>query len=117
MDATRQIESIKELSRQTIENTIKEVKSIKGLAKLQIEALSIELDMQMKKYQVQAQKADEERKLMSEIQKSYQVQARNLMIRDFEEERPFRELRYHSVYIQELRAISKRLEQLKENLK
>ena len=116
-EATRQIESIKELTRQSIENTNEEVEHIKDLAKLQIEALSIDLDMEMKRYQVQGQKADEERKRMSDIQNSYQVQAREIMMQDFEAERPLRDLLYNSIYIQELRGISKRLEQLKENLK
>lgn len=117
-EATRQIESIKELSRQTIENTTKEIESVKELARLQIEAQSIELDMEIKRYLVQVQKVDEERKKMSDIQQNtYSTQFRELMMQDFEAERPLRELRYLSSYIQELREISKRLEQLKNYLK
>ena len=104
-------------SRNTSKEATRQIEGIKELAKLQIEALSIGLDMEMKRYQVQAQKADEERKKMSDIQGSYQLQARELMMREFEEEKPLRELRYHAMYIQELRGISKRLELLKENLK
>ena len=117
-EATRQIESIKELSRQTIENTTKEIESVKELAKLQIEAQSIELDMEMKRYQVLGQKANEEREIMADIkQNSYSTQRMELMMQDFEMERPKRELQYLSSYIQELERISKRLEQLKKNLK
>lgn len=116
-EATRQIESIKELSRQTIENTTKEVESIKDLAKLQIEAQSIELDMEMKRYQIQGQKAAEESQQMSNVQHSYQMQQRELMMQDFEIGRPKRELQYLISYIEQLEKLSKRLEQLKNNLK
>lgn len=116
-EATRQIESIKELSRQTIENTTKEIESIKALARLQIEAQSIELDMEMKRYQIHGQKANEESQQMSRVQSSYQMREQELMMRDFEVERPMRERYYLSLYVKELGDLSKRLEQLKNNLK
>ena len=104
-------------SRNTSKEATRQIEGIKELAKLQIEALSIELDMEMKRYQVQAQKSDEEKKKMNDIQSFSQLQARELMMQDFEKEKPLRDLRYYSMFIQELREISKRLEQLKENLK
>ena len=115
-DATRQIESIKRLSQQTIENTTREIESVKELAKLQIKALAIELDMKMTKHKVLAQKANEERKEMNNIQSFNQTEARDMMMKNFQMDQPFRDLKYHSMYIQELRDISKRLEQLKETL-
>ena len=116
-EATRQIESIKELSRQTIENTTKEIESVKELAKLQIEAQSIELDMEMKRYQVLGQKADEESQQMNNVQNSHSMQERELMMQEFELERPMRERYYFSEYVKKLGDLSERLEQLKKNLK
>lgn len=104
-------------SRNTSKEATRQIEGIKELAKLQIEALSIGLDMEMKRYQVQAQKADEEREIMSDLQSSHQMQARELMMQEFEAGKPMRELHYHAMYMQELRGISKRLEQLKVNLK
>jgi hypothetical protein len=117
-DATRQIEGIKQLSQQTIENTTKEVESVKELAKLQIEALAIELDMEMKKYEVQAQRADEEVKALNEIkEKSHWSEIRAMNMRKYDEGKPERELNYQLMHIEALKGISKRLEQLKEDLK
>ena len=116
-EATRQIESIKELSRQTIENTTKEVESIKELAKLQIDALTIQMDMEVTKYGVQAERANEERKALNSIQQMNHMDIREMMMKDYQAEQPQRDLKYHAMYIQGLREISKRLEQLKADLK
>lgn len=116
-EATKQIESIKELNQQTIENTLKEVESIKQLAKMQIEATTLEMDMEITKYRVLAERANEERRAMSDIQNIYQTDFREMRTKDYQAEQPLRDLKYHSMYIQGLREISKRLEQLKSNLK
>lgn len=116
-DATRQIESIKNLSQQTIENTTKEIESVKELAKMLIETLSIELDMEMTKYQVLATRANEEREKLKGIQDMYQRDVKIMMMQDYQNEQPMRDLKYHTMYIQQLREICKRLDQLKTNLK
>ena len=73
-DATRQIDSIKNLSQQTIENTTNEIESVKELAKMLIQTLSIELDMEISKYQVFATRADEEReKIYEDLQSKFEV--------------------------------------------
>lgn len=116
-DATRQIESIKNLSKQTIENTTKEIESVKELAKMQIEVLSIGLEKEMAKYVVQAQKADEESKEINNLQFFNHIDARDMAIKEFHNKQPQRDLKYHTIYIQQLREICKRLDQLKTNLK
>lgn len=116
-DATRQIESIKELSKQTIDNTIKEVDSIKDLARMQIEALTIEMDMEMAKYGVQAERANEERKALSGIQQMNHLDVRDMMMKDYQAEQPLRDMKYIARLMEELRGINRRLEQLKADLK
>ena len=116
-DATRQIDSIKNLSQQTIENTTKEIESVKELAQMLIETLSIELDMEMTKYKVLATRADEEREKLRGIQDTYQRDFKIMMMQDYQNEQPLRDLKYHTMYIQQLREIFKRLDQLKTNLK
>lgn len=115
-DATRQIESIKNLSQQTIENTTKEIESVKELAKMHIEVLAMELDKEMAKYIVQAQKADEESKAINNLQNYNHIDIRDMAIKEFHDKQPQRDLRYHTMYIQQLREICKRLDQLKTNL-
>ena len=115
-DATRQIESIKNLSQQTIENTTKEIESVKELAKMLIETLSIELDMEMTKYQVLSTRANEEREKLRGIQDMNQRDFKIMMMQDYQNEQPLRDLKYHTMYIQQLREICKRLDQLKTNL-
>lgn len=115
-DATEQIESIKNLSKQTIENTTKEIESVKELAKMLIETLSIELDMEMAKYQVLATRADEEREKLKGIQDMYQRDVKIMMMHDYQNEQPLRDLKYNTMYIQQLREIYKRLDQLKTKL-
>lgn len=116
-EATDQIESIKKLNQQTIENTLKEVESIKQLAKMQIEATTLEMDMEITKYNVLAKRAQEEEQAMSQIRDIHYTDIREMSIKKYQAELPQRDLKYHAMYIQGLSEISKRLEQLKSNLK
>ena len=115
-DATRQIDSIKNLSQQTIENTTKEIESVKELAKMQVEVMALELDKEMAKNFVQTQKAEEESKAIRNLLDNNQIDIRNIAIQKYQSEQPIRDLKYHNKYIQLLREISKRLDQLKTNL-
>ena len=116
-DATRQIESIKNLSQQTIENTTNEIESVKELAKMQIEVMALDLDKEMAKNFVQTQKAEEESKAIKNILDNNQIDIRNIAIQKYQSEQPIRDLKYHNKYIQLLSEISNRLDQLKANLK
>ena len=116
-EATRQIESIKELTRQSIDNTTKEVESIKELAKLHIKALAIDLDMKVAKHDVLKLRAGVEKEKMDDVKRTYSTQGRESIMNDFQIEKPSRDLKYHSMYLQKLGEISKQLEQLKDNLK
>ena len=115
-DATRQIESIKNLTTQTIDNTTKQVDSIKELAKLQIEALTIQLDVEMTKYSVQAERANEERREISGIQQIYQMDFREMEMKKYQANQPQRDLRYLTMLMKELQGVNQRLEQLKAKL-
>ena len=116
-DATRQIESIKNLSQQTIENTTKEIESVKELARMQIEVMALELEKEMAKNYVQTQKADEESKEIRSILDNNQIDIRNIAIQKYQSEQPIRDLKYHNKYIKLLVEISNRLDQLKSNQK
>ena len=59
-DVKKQIEAVKELSRQTIDNTSKEVESIKLLSKLQIEASIKQVELEIEKYQLLARQSKQE---------------------------------------------------------
>ena len=115
-DATRQIESIKNLTTQTIDNTTKQVDSIKELAKLQIDALTIQLDVEMTKYSVQAERANEERREISGIQQIYQMDFREMEMKKYQANQPQRDLRYLTMLMKELQGVNQRLEQLKSKL-
>lgn len=115
-DATRQIESIKNLTTQTIDNTTKQVDSIKELAKLQIEALTIQLDVEMTKYSVQAERAKEEKEAMSSIQNNPYMDFREMEMQKYQAQQPQRDLHYLNMLMKELLEVNKRLEQLKAKL-
>lgn len=115
-DATRQIESIKDLTKQTIDNTTKQVESIKELAKMQIEALMIQLDVEMTKYGVQAKKANEERSAMNDILQIHYTDFREMEMKKYQAQQPQRDLHYLNILMKELQGVNQRLEQLKTKL-
>lgn len=113
-DVKKQIEAVKELSRQTIDNTSKEVESIKLLSKLQIEASIKQVELEIEKYQLLARQAQQEVEGIESINTSvlaYQPTFRENAMNQLKEERPQRDLRLYSEFIQRLNSIKTGLKQ------
>ena len=113
-DVKKQIEAVKELSRQTIENTSKEVESIKQLSKLQIEASIKQVELEIEKYQLLARQAQQEVEKIESINTSvlaYQPVFRENAMGQFKEEKPKRDIKLYSEFIQRLNSIKTGLEQ------
>ena len=112
-DVKKQIEAVKDLSRQTIDNTTKEVESIKQLSKLQIEASIKQIELEIEKYQLLARQAQQEARDVESVNKSglsYNVAFREEAMRQFMEEKPQRDLRLYAEFIQRLNSIKTGLE-------
>lgn len=112
-DVKKQIEAVKELSRQTIDNTSKEVESIKLLSKLQIEASIKQVELEIEKYQLLARQAQQEVEGIESVNKSglsYNVAFREEAMRQLTEEKPQRDLRLYAEFIQRLGSIKTGLE-------
>lgn len=115
-DVKRQIESVKELSQQTIDNTTKEVDSIRKLAKLQIEASVNQVELEIQKYRLLAEQARQDADGIDDINNSglaYSEDFRNGMIRKHMEGKPQRDFQLYEGFIQKLAVISKRLKEIK----
>ena len=115
-DVKRQIESVKELSQQTIDNTTKEVESIRKLAKLQIEASVNPVELEIQKYRLLAEQARQDAEGIDDINNSglaSVVDYRNAMIKKHMEEKPQRDFQLYEGFIQKLAVISKRLKEIK----
>lgn len=113
-DVKKQIEAVKELSRQTIDNTSKEVESIKQLSKLQIETSIKQVELEIEKYQLLARQAQQEVDGIESINTSvlaYQPAFRENAMSQLKEEKPQRDLRLYSEFIQRLNSIKTGLEQ------
>lgn len=108
-DTDKKIAAIKERSE-------REINQLKELAQLEVEALTLKLDMELIQRQLMAQQAEEERKGMEQIMNIPHLTFQNLRLRDFESKQPERNLKYTKAFIQELEKLSKRLEGLKKQL-
>ena len=108
-DTDKKIAAIKESSESGI-NQLKE------LSQLEVEALTLKLDMELIQRQLMAQQADEERKGMQQIMSSSQETFQNMRLREFESKQPERNLKYTKAFIQELEKLSERLNELKKQL-
>lgn len=100
-DATRQIESIKQLSKMQLETTIKQV------------------EIEMQKNILLARQAQEEWESIQEINNSglaYQVEWRNEMLRQHKERKPQKDINFYSSYIKNLESIRFNLAELKKKL-
>lgn len=115
-DVKRHIESIKELSQQTIDNTTKEVESIKRLAKLQIEASVNQVELEIEKYRLLTEQARQEAKGIAAINNSglaHSEDFRNGMIKKHLEEKHQRDFQLYEGFIQRLDVIKNRLIEIK----
>ena len=111
-DVKKQVESVKGLSQQTIANTLKEVESIRKLAKLQIEASVNQVELEIQKYNLLAEQARQEAKGIDAINNSglaYSEEYRNSMIKKHMAEKYQREFQLYEEFIQRLDVIRKHL--------
>lgn len=108
-DTDKKIAAIKESSE-------REINQLKELAQLEVEALTLKLDMELIQRQLMAQQAEEERKGMEQIMNIPHLTFQELGKRDFESKQPERNLKYTKDFIQELKKLSERLEGLKKQL-
>lgn len=108
-DTDKKIAAIKKSSE-------REINQLKELAQLEVEALTLKLDMELIQRQLMAQQADEERKRMQQIMSSNLITFQELGLRDFESKQPERNLKYTKAFIQELKNLSERLNALKKQL-
>ena len=108
-DTDKKIAAIKEWSE-------KEINQLKKLSQLGVETLSLKLDMELTQRAIIAQQANEERNSMQQIMSSNQITFQELGLRKFESEQPARNLKYTTAYIQELKRLSAKLDDIKKNL-
>lgn len=108
-DTDKKIAAIKEWSE-------KEINQLKKLSRLEVETLSLKLDMELIQRAIIAQQANEERNSMQQIMSSNQITFQELGLRKFESEQPARNLKYTTAYIQELKRLSAKLDDIKKNL-
>lgn len=108
-DTDKKIAAIKEWSE-------KEINQLKKLSQLEVETLSLKLDMELIQRAIIAQQANEERNSMQQIMSSNQITFQELGLRKFESEQPARNLKYTTTYIQELKRLSAKLDDIKKNL-
>lgn len=112
-------QTTKEVNRQIAsmqQNSEREVKQLKELAQLGIEALNIKLDMELIQRTLMAQQADEEREGMQRIMSTNHLTFQDLGKREFESKQPERNHKYTMAFIQELKKLSERLEGLRKQL-
>ena len=118
-EATRQIESIQELSCQTIENTTKEVESIKELAKLQIKSAIKQMEVDIEKAYISIKKAEQEIKEMDDIKNSslsYHKEGREKLLADFKEHQADRDFMSNSNLMQRLLSIKDELKEMEKQV-
>lgn len=108
-DTNKKIAAIKKSSE-------REINQLKELAQLEVEALTLKLDMELIQRQLMAQQAEEERKGMEQIMNIPHLTFQELGKRDFESKQPERNLKYTKAFIQELEKLSERLNALKKQL-
>lgn len=120
-DATRQIESIKQLAENQIDLIrvqLDTVESIKRLAEIQVEVMRVKIESEVQKNKLLTQQAREEWQKIENIRKTqfgrtYEDEER----RKLAEERPRKQIEFYDTCIQNLNEISRKLAKLEEKLK
>ena len=120
-DATRQIESIKQLEKKQIDLIgvqSKTAESIKRLTEIQIEAKLRQIEVEIQKNKLLGQQVREEWQEIENIRKPQLGRAfEDDMKRKLVEQRPRKQMEFYDTYIQNLNEISDKLAKLKEKLK
>ena len=120
-DATRQIESIKQLEKKQIDLIgvqSKTAESIKRLTEIQIEAKLRQIEVEIQKNKLLGQQVREEWQEIENIRKPQLGRAfEDDMKRKLVEQRPRKQMEFYDTYVQNLNEISDKLAKLKEKLK
>ena len=120
-DATRQIESIKQLEKKQIDLIgvqSKTAESIKRLTEIQIEAKLRQIEVEIQKNKLLGQQVREEWQEIENIRKPQLGRAfEDDMKRKLVEQRPRKQMEFYDTYIQNLNEISDKLAKIKEKLK
>ncbi len=106
-------------SRKTAKDTTKQIESIKQLSRIQIETSIKQLDTEIRKNILRAEQAKEEWNGIQAINNSgfaYQTDWRNEMMRRHQERKPGMELQFYNSYIKNLEDIRKSLTGIKNRL-
>ena len=106
-------------SRNTSKDATKQIESIKELAKTQIETSIKQMEVEIKRNILLAQQAKGELNKMQEINNSplaYQTDWKNEMLRRHKEEKPKSDLQFYNSYINSLNSIYEGLNKIKESL-
>ena len=111
-DTARQIAALEE-------STTKQVESIKALSKQQIEATIKQVELEIEKNMLLATQAKQEWEGIDSINNSgaaFQTQFRNMRIQQLQEQKPERDYHLYSKFIKDLVAIKQGLEANKKKL-
>ena len=105
-------------SRQTSKDATRQIESIKQLAKIQIETTLVQLEVEIQKNRLLAQWAHEEWQESRDVKNSPSGAGfRNHRKREIMEERPQKQVEFYNAYIQSLNESRGRITKLKEKLK
>ena len=102
--------------RSSAKDTAKEVESLRKLANLQVEELALELEIELKKHQVAAEQAAEERADMNAVISCNQDVFRKMALERYEANKPNRDAKYLAKYIDELRELNRKLSKIKQQI-
>lgn len=106
-------------SRQTSKNATRQIESIKQLSKMQLEMTIKQVEIEMQKNILLARQAQEEWESIQKINNSglaHQVEWRNEMLRQHKERKPQKDINFYSFYIKDLESIRFNLTKLKKKL-
>jgi len=105
-------------SRKTSQDATRQIESIKQLSKIQVEVMRVKIESEVQKNKLLTQQAREEWQKIENIRKpqfgrTYEDEER----RKLAEERPRKQIEFYDTCIQNLNEISRKLAKLEEKLK
>ena len=106
-------------SRQTSKDATRQIESIKQLSKLQIETTIKQVEIEIQKNILLARQSQEEWESIQEINNSglaFQAQWHSEMLRQHKERKPQKDINFYSSYIKDLESVRFNLTELKKKL-
>ena len=94
----------------------KQIESIKSLAKLQIEALATEIELESAKNKIVAQQAEEERTELNRILSINQIDFRDMALKEYDAKKADRNFKYTRAYLHELNRLNNKLLKIKQQI-